>query len=444
MIGEAATVARGSALLFVSRIVGNAGFFVAVLVLTRALSVPHRGEFAFTTTAAQVLARLASLGITEATSVFAAREPDQRRSLLSNALLFTGASSTLVAAVFCLVLAMSHETRPLGLTNSDLGLLIAGALFSALAGAGHTFLSGCGSWKLQSLAQAISPWLYALLIAGAWTVEPLDLERSLQIWVAYYSIWAGTLLIVAARVAPPGRPSRALLRRSLHFGVRAWAGSVMSLLNARTDQLLMGFIATQAALGVYVVAVNTSETLLILPDAVAVALLTSLARANAASRPELALRTFRVVGSVSVVATLVAGACAPLLLPAVFGHGYRASVTPFLWLIAGTIGFVASQVFGKALLAASSPGFASIAPVASLVLGTALDFALIPPLGATGAAVAATASFATGGVASFLLYRRRETFPYRLLVPTRADFTFARSLFGRTVATADRRVQSRA
>ena len=43
------------------------------------------------------------------------------------------------------------------------------------------------------------------------------------------------------------------------------------LLNYRTDQILMGFISTQAALGVYVIAVNASEILLILPDAAATA-----------------------------------------------------------------------------------------------------------------------------------------------------------------------------
>ena len=68
--GEAAAVAKGSALLFTARVIGNAGFLFAVLVLAHALSVPHRGQFAFITTAAQVISRIAGFGITDATTGF--------------------------------------------------------------------------------------------------------------------------------------------------------------------------------------------------------------------------------------------------------------------------------------------------------------------------------------------------------------------------------------
>jgi O-antigen/teichoic acid export membrane protein len=57
-------VAGGSALLFWSKIAGNAGFFVAVLILARALGPTGRGTIAFITVTALVAARLAGLGIT--------------------------------------------------------------------------------------------------------------------------------------------------------------------------------------------------------------------------------------------------------------------------------------------------------------------------------------------------------------------------------------------
>jgi hypothetical protein len=75
-------VAGGSALLFWSKIAGNAGFFAAVLILARALGPTGRGTIAFITVTALVAARLAGLGITEATTVFVARRVEARGALL--------------------------------------------------------------------------------------------------------------------------------------------------------------------------------------------------------------------------------------------------------------------------------------------------------------------------------------------------------------------------
>jgi O-antigen/teichoic acid export membrane protein len=436
---EAAAVAKGSALLFTSRVVGNAGFLVAVLVLAHALTVSHRGQFAFLTTAAQVISRIAGFGIWDATTVFAAQQPERRSRLLTNSLLFAGVSSTVLAGAFWGVLSLVHETGPFG-DRSELLLLVAGAIVSSLVAAVSAFLTGCGRWRAQSLLSAASPWFYALLLASTWAGTILSVRRALVIWVMVYAVWGVVAVLFAAvKEAPLARPDPVLLARTLRFGIRAWIGSVTLLLNYRTDQILMRFIASQAALGVYVIAVNASEILLILPDAAATALLPVLARSLAGSHGERTLRAFRVLGVASLAGTLVAGIAGPTLLPLVFGESYRAAVVPFLWLIAGTIGFVASEVFTKALLAASAPALASLPPFVSLVVGIGLDLALIPPLGATGAAVAASAAFGAGGLTAFFSYRRTVPFSYRLLVPVRSDLVLTWSMakhLGRQVAAA--------
>jgi O-antigen/teichoic acid export membrane protein len=259
------------------------------------------------------------------------------------------------------------------------------------------------------------------------------------IWVVYYTLWAITLVLPGVRKVPLGRPSLPLFRRSLSFGVRAWVGGVASVLNYRTDQVLMGFIATQAALGIYVVAVNASEILLILPMVATTALLPVLARSGGSSRVERTLCAFRLLSVTTIAASIVFGAVGASLLPLVFGSNYRSAVGPFLWLVAGAVGFVASQVFTEALLTTSSPGLASVSPAVSLVVDIALDVALIPSMGATGAAVAAAAAFLSGGLTAFVVYRLRVPFSYRLLVPVRSDLELTRSVVARLALSSRRR-----
>jgi O-antigen/teichoic acid export membrane protein len=193
----------------------------------------------------------------------------------------------------------------------------------------------------------------------------------------------------------------------------------------------MGFLASEAALGFYAVAVNASEILLYLPSSAATALLPLIARTDPGRRGSETLRAFRSVAFVSAIGAVAAALVGPLLLPAIFGDPFDESVVPFLWLLPGTLGFAASSVFSNALVGSSSPGLSSLGPIVSLVVGFALDLVLIPRYDATGAAAAASAAFLAGGAMALATYRRVSPFPWpALVVPHRGDLDVLRALAG--------------
>src|SRR4051812_7751733 len=100
-----ASVASSASLLLGTQVAGNAGYFVAVLLLARALGPTARGQVAFITVTAMVAARCGSLGVTEAVRVFAAQRPAHRPVLLTNLVLATGALAVLVSALVAGALA---------------------------------------------------------------------------------------------------------------------------------------------------------------------------------------------------------------------------------------------------------------------------------------------------------------------------------------------------
>jgi O-antigen/teichoic acid export membrane protein len=424
-------VAGGSALLFWSKVAGNAGFFVAVLILARALGPSGRGTIAFITVAALVAARLAGLGIGEATSVFVARRPEIRGTLLANVVIFMLGSGLVAAAFACGTLVTLGDHRPAGVGAPELALIALATLVSALGDAGYVFLLGSNRLRPIALITASASWLYPLVLVALWGTVGLTVLRAAIAWTAAESIRALAYLGQSRRGLSLSRPNLGLLGEAVRFGSRAWVGSLARFLNFRTDQLLMGFLASEAALGVYAVAVNTSEVLLYLPAAMATALLPAAARAEAGLRTEQALRAFRSAAVVTGIAALAAAVLGPLLLPLIFGAPFEASVTPFLWLLPGAFGFAAMAVFSYALVAGSSPGLSSVGPLVSLVLGVGLDLLLIPRFGASGAAAAASTAFLVGGCAAVAAFRRRNPFAWRLLVlPRRGDLIVFRALAG--------------
>ena len=421
---------RGPALLFWAQIVGNSGLFVGLLLVTRALGPSGRGTVAFLTVTALVTAWIARLGVTEATVVFAARRPELRRALLSNSLTFSTLAGLAGAAVVCGTLWLVPAARPHGVGAPELWILAISILAACLADAGYRFMLGCSQFRTHALVTAITSWVYPLLAVLLWASVGLTVALGTAVWAATQGLRAVSLFSVALRREGGfGRPSLGLLRETISFGVRAWLGTLADSLGFRIDQILLALIASEAALGFYVVAVNLSEILLYFPGAVSTALLPLAARSAAGPRLDKTLRAYRSATYVTLASIVLSAALAPPLIPIVFGASFHASVTPFLLLLPGLIGFTAMIVFCNALIASSLPTLSSIPPAVCFVVGIALDFALIPFFGASGAAAAASAGYCAAGACAVVIFRAGAPFRLsELVVPQTGDFAVLRTL----------------
>jgi O-antigen/teichoic acid export membrane protein len=435
---DGGSMAGNTARLLSAQIAANTGYFVAVLLLARGLSPAGRGTVAFITVTALVTARIASFGLTEATKVFAAKRPNARAALLSTAVVAIAVGAATAAGLICGALALIPGARPAGVGRPELALLGLGALATAIAGAGFSFLQGSSRFRPYTRVLAVGPWLYAALLAVTWAATGLTVTRAALAWVVAQAVPALLLCLASARGIGFGRLDLSLLREAIHFGLRAWSGGLAHFLNARVDQIIMGLIASEAALGIYAVAVNGSEVLFYIPSAVASTLVPVVASGEARGSVERTLRVFRLVILVTLAAVAVAAIAGPLLLPVVFGEPYRDSVTPFLLLLPSALGFAASSVFSNALLASSAPTLSSVGPVTSLTLGIALDLVLIPRYGASGAATAASIALLAGGAAAASVYRRRAALPLGALIPRRADVAALPGLADRALRWAVR------
>jgi len=422
--------ARGSALLFWAQLAGNSGLFVALVIVSRTLGPSGRGTIAFITVAAILLARIARLGVSEATTIFTAQRPTERPALLTNLVLSVSTSTAIGASLVCGVLAaMPASLRPSGIGTEELVLLGLGALASAFADAGYTFLLGCSRFRLHALTTGVTAWVYVALVAALDATVGLTIAGAALAWIAVQTLKGVFMLAVSIRDVGLGAPDGVLLGEAVRFGARAWFGTLSDALNDRLDQIIVAFMASQAVLGFYSVAVNAAEILLYLPGAAATALLPVAARSGPKTRVDGVLRSFRSVMLVSLTSVALGAVLGPLLLPLVFGESFQESVTPFLLLLPAALGYVALVIFSSALVSSGAPGRSSLGLLASLALTTALDFVLIPRHGASGAAAAASIGYLAGGGTALALYRGWAAFSWRaLLRPQAADLDLIRAL----------------
>lgn len=414
-------VGRASLFVLLGKLGGNLGLFVGALVLARALGPADRGGIAFITTTALVFGVISAAGLREASTVFLARHPEQRPHLIGNQLTFGTLFALIAAAVVCTVLALVPALHPTDVSVLDVFILGGGIVAIALENSGYALTLGLSLFRQMAILQTTYAWTYAVLLMLAWNFWELTVTRAALIWVAAQTFGGVILIAGVLKRSTAGRPSLRLFREEWRFGSRAWLGSLSAFLGFRLDQMIMGVISTDRALGIYAVAVNASEVELYVPQSVANGLVPIIVRTSAEERGERTLRVFRLVSVATLIGAAVAFAAGPRLVPAVFGTAFKPSVGPFLWLVAGGLGFVASSIFSAALVASDAPGKASLGPFAALIVGTVLDFTLIPSHGAAGAAVAAAAGFFAGGLTAAAAFARAYPLHWHMLVPSRAD-----------------------
>ena len=431
------TIAANSATLLAAQFGYAAGYFVAVLLLARWLGPDGRGAVAFATLSILMISRLARLGVPEAASVHVASRPEMRSVTLANQLLFALTVPAAFAGVFIGAL-LATGARPAGITAIIMGSVLVGTVANAIYETTGAFLVACGRTRTAATTSLIQPWGLVIGLVAAHASTRLTPSVAVVCWTAPLVLQCIRQVFYAWRDSGIARPDFDEIRVSLRFGFPAWVGGISTFVNYRLDQVLMGFISTASQLGLYAVGVNASEILLYVSNTTSTALTPAVAQTDPALIAARTLRALRGVLAITLPTTLLGLVAGPFLIPLVFGQRYEGSVVPFLILAVGSIGWAVSAILSSALLGARASRRSSVGSVVAMIVGLVLDIVLIPPHGATGAAIATTVGFFAAGIAAALAFRSLVRTPLREFVPGYADIRLMLDLTGAALVLVTR------
>ena len=174
------------------------------------------------------------------------------------------------------------------------------------------------------------------------------------------------------------------------------------MVTLRLDQILLGWLGTTTAVGLYSIGVSLSEGLLLATTAVGLVVFIDSAKGERATpfKRKLGLTVLASCVAAAVLA-LVAGPLVQLL----FGDRYAAAAALTRILVVGTPGLVITRLVTNRLAGGGRPGTASIYALVTLGVTVVLDVILIPSHGATGAAWASAVGYNAGGLTAVLTLR---------------------------------------
>jgi O-antigen/teichoic acid export membrane protein len=405
-------VARGTWINLATR-TAAVGAVLLITTVTARLGTEVQGAFAiFTSVEGVLLALFSGFGIALARRV--SHHGDEPRALLAASLLACVALGAVAG------LGLWVASRHAGPAYAGLWLLALAAPWLLIAPNAAGLWLGASRMGPMARLTLAPPLLTLGLIGVAWALAaPLQLGQVLGAWVGAKVLVAALVLWVLWRGARLAAPSWPLLRAELPFIATIGITNLIGLMNYRVGLFAVERLLGLGAAGVYSIAVVVAELLWFVSSSLTQA---AYGRLGHPERDRAAATTVRVV-QVGVAALLLAApvlwALAALLLPRLLGPDYAASVVLIGLLLPGVLLFGgASALSAYFTNHAGLPQVPARVAALSLALNAVLSLLLVPRLGMTGAALAASMAYATTVIVLARRFARHAGLPLStLLVP---------------------------
>jgi O-antigen/teichoic acid export membrane protein len=374
--------------------------FILVVIQSRFLDPEGRGRFVLVVLTVTILARLfGQLGV----AVTSLAGEGDLRPLAARAL---GWTVLLGAAGAGLILLAGVSVDAFGLPLAAIAApaLLPNILNACISGV----LLGRARIRLWNYIQVLPP----LLTLAGMLVVVVGLHRGVDaavaVWTIAYILTAVFALIAARDLwFPPARArlldryGRAIARLALAMGVV----QIVNLIGYRVELFVLDHFKGLAQVGIYSIAMQAAEAIWLIPAAVASAVTGPVVHETQAG----AVRLIRAACGKGLLYTsavaLAIGGLAPFVIPLLFGDDFRGAVRPLLLLLPGVVAYAPVTILVVYLtIRRARPRLSLLVSVIGLVVTAAMSLVLIPPYGASGAAVASAIGYAAGGIAAWLFF----------------------------------------
>lgn len=382
--------ARGMLTTAVGNFIPPVAAFVTAPILAHSLGVTGRGEVSAAQAPLLLFAALFTLGLPEAATYLIARSPRVLGAFVGRAVLLLLAAGVLGTVVTVALSDLLSGGDPVVGTLIRISALAIGPtlIVTVLRGAAI----GLHAWGLVAAERSIASLGRLVIIAVLAMTGQLTVLTA--VYVNAWFILLGGLVYVALasrrarlRLDPGFATEREHVSAGsmLQYGMGVWFGSLAGVLLARVDQLLMVPLSGAYELGLYAVAVVVAEIPLLLNNTVREVMFASDAKGRDDGRLTYAAR---MSGLICLLVAVAIGATMWWWLPLLFGADFTPALTVTLILLVAVVVGPPGSVAGAGLAARGLPSLRSWSLLVALVVNVVLVLALVPVLGATGAAVA--------------------------------------------------------
>lgn len=369
---------------------------VAGVIVARWLGAQGVGELAVINVAVTTVVQLGSFGLPSSNTYFIAKDRAHFRAAAINSSLF----ALLIGSLLAIVLSVLASFRPawFGFVPPELISIASVSIpFQLLTLIGLNILLAVGKvreFNLLDLAGQSFVLInaFAVLIVLRFGLDALvKWNTATSVLV---SLVVAVLLVLSGRKVTQSnwRVDAGLLRRMVTYGLKFHISVLAGAIIFRADLFVVNYFRGAAEAGVYSVATQFSLLLMLLPGVIATLLFP---RVTAEQDPSGETTSFitRQTAVIMLVCCLVA-VPGSFLLPLLYGRAFADVTWLLLILLPGVYLVGLESVLVQHFNALGLPKAIPLYWIITLAVNLVLVFTLVPRLGAQGAAIASTLSYA--------------------------------------------------
>jgi O-antigen/teichoic acid export membrane protein len=371
--------------------------FATGTIAARLLGPKGRGEFAAIQLLGSLFATFATLGLSDATTLYCAKDPKNAKSHVCSAMLL----SAIAGAPFLFVgyLAIPHilsSQSEIVISTTRWYMLI--VLFYLLFEFPHGAMRGLGDFAGWSAFRYVAPVSSLVVLLIAWLTGHVSPQFIALFGLGVLSVlsWPLAFYIFRRRLSGSTRLKPQLWIPMLRFSLPSVGSALPKYLNLRLDQVVMAALLPPRMLGLYAVAVAWSSMIGPIFEALGAFLFPRVAlHTSPEGQTRALLQITKFATPIAAIEIITVCLITPWGLTVVFGESFRESIPAALILIVAGAALYLGQLLEEGIrgLGQSMPIFWS--EIAGLIV-TALSLAaLLRPLGILGAAISSLLGYTT-------------------------------------------------
>jgi O-antigen/teichoic acid export membrane protein len=398
---------------------------IAGIVVARELGASAKGTISVLTALGAMSVLVCSLGVHLSGIYFLGRHKAERDTIVSNNLLFASVGGVVTASGL-LAIGVLFEQEVLH--NIDLGLFLLYVTCVPLLyfnEFGRALLLGLGRVGTYNVPDALGGVL--LLVGTVVAILLFGHDLTPQVALRVVLELALTVMIVAflrraTRIR--FRPSLAMIRRQLSYGLRNYASSLLWQFLLQSDILLCNHFLGSGPTGVYSVAVSLGLPITMLGGVVG-----TLTFQRVSAEEDRDARIAQTNTAVRVLIPLVLGVIAAVglvaqvAIPVLYGDAFSDAGIALALLLPGLFAYSLEIVLMNFLAGEGSPPIVVYGPFVGLVVNVVANLYVIPRWGINGASVTSSVGYASVLLLVVRYYRRSTGAGLReMLLARGADF----------------------
>jgi O-antigen/teichoic acid export membrane protein len=384
---------------------------VSGIIIARTLGPDGRGAYAVATAVGSIGAQFATLGLHASNTYLVAQDRKLLPALIGNTL---GVSIGVGGVLGALVVVCVLFGPCAGTLQGGMVWLAAAAIpiYTALMLLQNLLLGLYDTSRFN--ATELGENLLGLVLLVCLVL--LGWENPLTVYGSALMVSLGVAAVIArwlVKNAGGSRLSANLLKNNLGFNTRAYLSTLLFLLVARIDVLLIAHLLDDTQTGLFAVAYSLGEMLAMIAVVTGSILFPRLVReADRAARWQIASRTALTLGLLVTLAGLVSLPIADEVVTLLFGEVYRPSASAYIYLVPGMICLSVNSILMNYFASEGMPPIVVVGPLLAVFAKLALGFHLIPLYGIGGAALSTSFTYAivlTVTLVYLVGWRRRAT-----------------------------------